>query len=132
MGAMNARRILGPAACAAALLSIATPAHADRTYRVDMTATAKLKGTDLVVQLTGSPVGTCKGTARLQGDGATFRARCRDGRISVRIRFAGRDQSRGSWRFTSGTGRFRGAWASGRYTGNLSQLRFRLTGRARF
>lgn len=124
------RRPIHAALTAAALLALMPAVGRAETVKVDVTAKAKITASGLSVKLTGQPIGTCRGTATLTSTGALFKARCKGGRLRVRITFKKGDQSRGTWKYVSGTGRYRGAKGSGRYKGNLRTLRFHMTGTA--
>jgi hypothetical protein len=120
-------------ACSSTLVLAALPATASaKTSKVDVTATAKFKGTKLVAVIDGKPIGRCSGTVRLVSGGAIFNAKCKRGRISARVKFAKGSTTRGTWKFTSGTGAYRKARGSGRFTGSSTTLRFRLTGTATY
>lgn len=110
----------------------AATAPAASNHSVDMTATARLAGSGLKVTMSGRPIGNCSGTAQILSNGAKFNARCKHGRIRVRVKFAKGNRAKGTWRFTSGTGRYANGAGSGRYVGNIAQLRFRMTGSARY
>lgn len=119
-------------ALAAAVL-LALPAGASaKTYNVDVTATAKFKGAKLVATIAGAPLGRCSGTVELTTTGSIFRAKCKKGKIVVRVTFKKGDPSRGTWKVSAGTGTYRGAKGSGRFTGNNSTLKYRMTGRVKY
>lgn len=118
---------------AAVGLIAASPALASKRYNVDVTATAKLAGTSgLSVTMAGKPIGTCSGTAKIVSDGARFNAKCKHGRLRVKVTYSKSSQAKGTWRVLSGTGRYKNASGSGRYTGNLTRLQFHMVGTARY
>lgn len=125
-------RLATVAVLAAGTLVLPAPASASRSHKVDVTATARISGSGLAVSMTGKPVGTCKGTATVNSKGAIFNSKCKHGKLRVRITFKKGDQSRGTWRVLSGTGRYKGSSGKGRYVGSITSLKFRMSGTARY
>lgn len=122
-----------PLASITAATLLIFPAGASAASRaVDVTATAKFQGGKLVVALSGKPLGRCNGTAELTKNGAIFRAKCKKGKIVVRVTFKNGDSTRGTWRVSAGTGAYKGGKGSGRFTGNNSSLKYRMTGRVSY
>jgi len=117
----------------AAIVLLALPAtSAAKSYDVDVTATAKFKDGKLAVALTGKPLGRCKGTAEITKTGALFRAKCKKGKIVVRVTFKKGDPTRGTWKVSAGTGAYKGGKGKGKFTGDNSTLKYRMTGRVSY
>jgi len=116
-------------ALAAAMTLLALPAtSAAKSHKVDVTATAKFEGGKLAVVISGKPLGRCKGTAELTSTGSIFRAKCKEGKIVVRVTFKNGDPERGTWKVSAGTGTYKGSKGKGNFTGNNSTLKYRMTG----
>ena len=125
---MAAKRCLS-AALAAASIAVVAPGQASaKTYSVNVVAQARWTGSSLAVNLSGKPIGSCQGTAALKSYGVLFKSRCKGGRVTVRVRYATGDQSRGTWRLVSGIGRYKNASGTGKFSGSIAKMRYRMTG----
>lgn len=129
---MTSKRFFTAALAAASISAIAPGQAAAKTYRVDVLAQASWNGKSLAVSLNGKPIGSCRGSATLRSYGVLFRSRCKGGRVTVRVRYANGNAARGTWRLIDGTGRYRNASGVGRFSGNVSQMKYRMTGRVTY
>lgn len=106
-------------------------AAARSSHTVDAIASASLGAQGIAVQMRGKPFGVCRGTALTVPGGATFKTNCGGGRVTVAIHF-GERPSKGTWKITNATGRYRGGSGRGTFDGSLTTLRFRLRGSVRY
>lgn len=122
--------LVASAALAVPALGSAGNARAAKTTKVKMRLVGKLSGITITGTAKGSPFGNCKNKATLiipknigvwtcPGGKVRFTAIGSTGAANV---------ARGTWKITSGTGKFKGAKGTGKFNGLQSTGTFTYTG----
>ena len=104
------------------------------TYNVDIVAKhSKVSGIKLSGTFKGQPFGTCPWKGKLLIPDTTQKLTCKDGTVSLRSHATRlTDNTKGTWKFTGGTGKFKGIKGGGTFTGTISTGNYRYVGTASY
>jgi hypothetical protein len=118
---------------AVAALGITGVAQA-KSYKVNFIGHGTQSGVDLKSTYKGTPFGTCKMTGKLVIPNTQQTVKCKGGSFNLTGHgtTGAANDSKGTWKITSGTGKYKGIKGSGTFSGQLSTGIYRYVGTAKF
>jgi hypothetical protein len=102
-----------------------------KTYKVTLKLSGKQTGVDIKGSIKGAPLGSCAYTGKLVIPNTNQVWKCKGGTIkTVGVGTTGAsNDAKGTWKVTSGTGKFKGAKGSGTFSGQISTGLFTYVGK---
>jgi hypothetical protein len=105
-----------------------------KSYKVNFIGHGTQTGVDLKSTYKGKPFGTCQMTGKLVIPNTQQTVKCKGG--SFKLTGFGTtgaaNDSKGTWKIVSGTGKYKGIKGSGTFSGQLSTGIYRYVGTAKF
>ncbi len=105
-----------------------------KAYKVNFLGHGSQSGVDLTATYKGKPFGTCKMTGKLVIPNTQQTVKCKGG--SFKLTGFGTtgaaNDSKGTWKIISGTGKYKGITGKGTFSGQLSTGIYRYKGVAKF
>jgi hypothetical protein len=120
---------------AVAALGITGAAEAKaKNHKVNFIGHGTQTGVDLKSTYKGKPFGTCKMTGKLVIPNTEQTVKCKGGSFSLTGHgtTGAANDSKGTWKITSGTGKYKGIKGSGTFSGKLSTGVYRYVGKAKY
>jgi len=118
---------------AVAAFGVAGVAQA-KSYKVNFTGHGSQTGVDLKSTYKGTPFGTCQMTGKLVIPDTQQTVKCKGGSFKLvgHGTTGAANDSKGTWKITSGTGKYKGIKGSGTFSGTLSTGVYTYVGTAKF
>lgn len=128
------RRISSVAALTAAAALAVTGVAEAKTYKVNFTGHGSQSGVDLQSTYKGKPFGTCKMTGKLVIPDTQQTVKCKGGSFKLvgHGTTGAANDSKGTWKIVSGTGKYKGITGKGTFSGTLSTGVYTYVGTAKF
>jgi hypothetical protein len=123
------------AVVAVAALTVTGVAQAKtKSYKVNFTGHGSQTGVDLQSTYKGAPFGTCEMTGKLVIPDTQQTVKCKGGsyKLTGHGTTGAANDSKGTWKITSGTGKYKGITGSGTFSGTLSTGVYTYVGTVKF